>query len=342
VEKSLPGKILVDVVYVGNRAEHIASNLQNWNQLNPKYLALGDVLKEQLTPSIASQYGIGYPWATFSGTVYQALRPFPQYYNINQPAETSGHSRYQALQLKAQRQFSQGMSLLLSYTYAKLLTTGESTHAYEDANNGTQNSYDYSQELTRASTLPPQILNLSYIYSLPFGKGHRFGPRSGIGDAVAGGWRLSVIQRYQSGTPFSVSIPEPQSVNVTGHWEERPNLVPGASIKKQWRGRFNPYTNTYLNAAAFSTPEPYTFGNAPRTLATRGFAWYNEDVGISKEIRFRERFSFAVDGHAFNALNRVVFGGLDHSSPGTNSAFGVLSSQGNTARVLQVSGTLKF
>ena len=151
-----------------------------------------------------------------------------------------------------------------------------------------------------------------------------------------------MIQRYQSGTPFNVDVPDPQPVNVLVHNEERPNLVPGVPIKNQWVGRFNPYTNTFLNPNAFSEPAPYTLGNAPRTLSVRGFAWYNEDIGLAKDIRLTERFNFTLEGHAFNAFNRVLFGGLDTFGPGTNSDFGHMNGQGNTARVLQVSGTLKF
>jgi hypothetical protein len=210
-----------------------------------------------------------------------------------------------------------------------------------DANGGSQNSFDYSKELSPSASLPPQILNLAYIYALPFGKGRRFGPQSGVGDAILGGWRLSVIQRYQSGTPFNVDVPAPQP-DVLVNYETRPNLVPGVPIKNQWRGRFNPYADTYLNPLAFSEPAPYTLGNAPRTLNVRGFAWYNEDFGLAKELKFKERYSFTLEGHAFNAFNRTLFGGLDSFGPGTNSDFGHMNGQGNTARVLQVSGTLKF
>jgi len=342
LQRALPGKILLDVGYVGNYSKHISSDLENLDQLNPQYLSLGNVLLQPLTPAISAQYNIPFPWPTFSGPVYQALRPFPQYYYINQPAQTSGWSHYDALQIKAQRQFSNGMSLLLTYTYASLLTTGESQHQYLDANSGSQNSFDYRGELSPSASLPPQVLNLAYIYTLPFGKGKKFGPQSGVGEALASGWRVSVIQRYDSGTPFNVDVPYPQPVNVLVSNEERPNIVPGVPVKNQWVGRFNPYVDTYLNPLAFAEPAPYTLGDAPRTISTRGFAWYNEDIGLAKEIHFRERYNFTLEGHAFNAFNRVMFGSLDSYGPGTNTDYGHMNGQANTARVLQVSGTLKF
>jgi hypothetical protein len=119
-------------------------------------------------------------------------------------------------------------------------------------------------------------------------------------------------------------------------------LVTGQPIKNQWRGRFNPYADTYLNPLAFSQPAPFTLGNAPRTLSVRGFAWYNEDVSLAKEIKLSERINFTLQGNAFNIFNRTLFGSLDTFGPGSNSDFGHMNGQGNTARVLQISGDLKF
>ena len=356
LQHKLPGNLLLDVGYVGNYANHISSNLQNLDQLNPTYLSLGNVLLQTLTPALSTQYNVPAPWTCtassapdcvpFTGTVGQALRPYPQYNYIGQPMQTSGWSHYNALQIKLQRQFSAGISLFVSYTYASLLTTGESQHQYLDGNGGSQNSFDYSKELSPSTSEPPQILNITYVYQLPFGKGKKFGPHSGAGNAILGGWRVSAIQRYQSGTPFNVTDPESPDVLINN--ELRANIVPGVPIKNQWRGRFAggsssvAGSDTYLNASAFSQPLPFTFGDAPRTLSVRGFAWYNEDVSLAKEFKFTERFNFTFQANAFNVFNRTLWGGLDTGNPPGNSDFGHMTAQANSARVLQLSGSLKF
>jgi hypothetical protein len=350
VQRQLPGKLLLDAGYVGNYATHISSNLENLNQLNPTYLSLGNVLLQPLTPAVSAQYNVPFPWTCgpgsaanctpFTGTVGQALRPFPQYQYIAQPMQTSGWSHYNSLQIKVQRSFTAGFSLFATYTYASLLTTGESQHQYLDQNSGSQNSFDYSKELTPSGFVPPQIFNLAYVYDLPFGKGKRFGPHSGAANAVLGGWRISAIQRYNSGEPFNVNSPE--SPDVLINYELRPNRVPGVPIKSQWRGRFNPYVDTYLNPLAFSQPAPFTLGNVPRTISTRSFAWYNEDLSLAKEIRFSERFKFTFQASAFNGLNRTTWGGPDAFGPGSNPDYGKIHNQINTSRVLQLSGDLKF
>jgi hypothetical protein len=238
-----------------------------------------------------------------------------------------------------QRQFSNGFSLFVTYTYASLLSTGESQHQYLDANGGSQNSYNYSGEESPAASLPPQVFNIAYVYQLPFGRGKAFGPHSGVGNAIVGGWRISAIQRYQSGTPFAIQ--EPESPDVLINNSLRPNRVGGVPIKSQYQGRFNPQTDTYLNPAAFSQPAPFTFGDVPRTVSTRLFAWYNEDISLAKEFKIAERFDFTFQANAFNIFNRTLWS-IDTGSPGNNSDYGRANGQGNTARVLQLSGTLKF
>jgi hypothetical protein len=342
VQRRLPGKLLLDASYVGNYATHIGAALENADQLNPVYLALGNVLNQQLTPALSTQYNVPYPWPAFSGTVAQALRPFPQYTSIGQPQQTSGWSHYNALQMKVQRQFSAGMSLFVTYTYASLLTTSESQHQYLDATGGSQNSFNYSGEESPSASLPRQVFNVAYVYQLPFGHGKKFGPQSGAANAIFGGWRVSAIQRYQSGTPLAISLSE-TSTNPGPLYNDdyRPNYT-GAAIKAQWVGKFNPYTDVYLNPAAFSIPAPFTLGDVPRTIGTRSFAWYNEDVSLAKEFKIGERFNFTLGGNAFNIFNRTVFGGPDTGNPTTNSDYGHINSQANTARVLQISGVLKF
>ncbi len=245
--------------------------------------------------------------------------------------------------MKAQRQFSNGFSLFVTYTYASLLTTSESQHQYLDATGGSQNSYNYSGEETPSASLPPQVLNVAYVYELPFGRGKKFGPHSGAANAVFGGWRVSAIQRYQSGTPIAIGLGEtPTQPGPLFNNAFRPDFT-GLPIKAQWVGKFNPYTDVYLNPAAFSIPAPFTLGNVPRTLGSvRTFAWYNEDVSLAKEFKIGERFNFTLQGSAFNIFNRTLFGGPDGGNPGTNSDYGHINSQANSARVLQISGDLKF
>ena len=72
--------------------------------------------------SAAAAAGFGLPYPGFTGTVAQALRPFPQYTSINDAFQPLGSSTYHALQTKVQKRFSDGLSFLVSYTLSKTLT----------------------------------------------------------------------------------------------------------------------------------------------------------------------------------------------------------------------------
>ena len=339
LQRELPKHFLLDVGYVGNSGHHLGSNLLNVNQVNPKYLSLGAVLTAPLSSPAGQATGVPLPYAGFTGTVAQALRPYPQYQTITQDLQTAGSSHYNSLQVKLQRQFYQGLSVLASYTYAKLMTNADSQEGWYTPGGGSQNAFNLGQEMTVATILPPQVLNVTYVYELPFGKGKRFANNSKAADLIIGGWSISGIQRYQSGTPLQVRLSNTLPLFNNNLY---PNIVSGQSLRASWSGRFDPATDVYLNAAAFSTPAPFTFGNASRTLPVRGFAYYNEDISLQKLFRITESSSFQFGVDMFNIFNRVTFGAPDTMNPETNVNFGVIGSQANSPRSIQFRARLTF
>ena len=109
----------------------------------------------------------------FSGTVAQALRPYPQYNVIDTYAgqgDHSGHSTYHALILKFQKRYSGGLVLQSSYVFSKLLTDSDSAwgsgYAVNQYNRGLEKSigaYDVTHDF-----------KFSAVYDLPFGKGRKY------------------------------------------------------------------------------------------------------------------------------------------------------------------------
>ena len=72
----LPKDTTLSTSYVGNKGTRLgAPNLNNLNQLNPKYLSLGDTLLDD----VSQHPEIPLPYPSFSGSVAQALLPYPQY-----------------------------------------------------------------------------------------------------------------------------------------------------------------------------------------------------------------------------------------------------------------------
>jgi hypothetical protein len=341
LQRALPGKFLLDVGYVGNSAHHNGSNLLNINQVDPKYLSLGNALNAPLSSPLGQTTGVPLPYAGFTGTVAQALRAYPQYQSISQLLQTDGKAQYNSLQVKLQRQFFRGLSVLTSYTYAKLMTNADSQQGWfsEFGAGGSQNAFDLRQEFSNSVIVPPQVLNVTYVYELPVGKGKRFVNNSRAADLIIGGWSVSGIQHYTSGHSLGVQMPNTLPLFSYNLY---PNIVPGQSLRANWSGRFDPNKDVLLNANAFSTPAPFTFGNATRSLPVRCFSYYNEDISFQKKFQIKEASAFLIGVDLFNTFNRVAFGTPNTSSPNTNPNFGHVTSQINPPRSIQFRATLTF
>jgi hypothetical protein len=118
----------------------------------------------------------------------------------------------------------------------------------------------------------------------------------------------------------------------------RPNYVPGAPMKAHWSGKFNPATDVYINPAAFTLPPPGTFGNAPRTLPLRSFAYYNEDLSARKDFHIWESMTMQFRSDWFNAFNRTDFATIftgTNNPQDPHSGFGSVPAQGNQPRTIQ-------
>jgi hypothetical protein len=333
VQRELPGQMLLEVAYVANRGTHLSTNILNVNQVDPKWLKLGNALTAQINSQEGGATGVPLPYPGFTGTVAQALRPYPQYQSISRQNGAAGSSSYNSMQASLRRRFSLGLSLMVSYTWSKWLTDSESGHAWYDR--GGMDQYNHGLEKSVAITDVPHNLTLSYVYELPVGKGKRI-RTSGIVDVVAGGWQLSGTQRYQSGYPLGVSVNNTLPI-FSG---QRPVCIAGANPRGTWTD--DPATSVYVNPAAFAAPAPFTFGTCgPTVPGLRGRPFFNEDFALSKHFRFRERLDAEFRFEAFNAFNRVVF-----ASPNTNisnvAAFGTISGQSNLPRLAQGGIHLRF
>ena len=182
---------------------------------------------------------------------------------------------------------------------------------------------------------------ISYDYELPFGYKKRW-LNHGITSAVLGGWAIAGIQNYESGIPqFELFA---QNTLPIFNSYLRPNYVPGQPLRAHWTGKFNPYTDFYINPSAYTQPAPDTFGNAARNISLRSFGYYNEDFSARKDVHIYESVKFQFRCDFFNAFNRTLFGSFssDESDPGIASNFGMIPNQANTARSIQFSAKTYF
>jgi hypothetical protein len=377
-ERQLAPDLILSVGYVGMHATRLRSALAQINDLNPKFFSLGNQLNLPVTDPLSP---VPAPYANFcadygctpgsAGTVAQALRPFPQFQNINTDCclENLGQSTYHALLAKVERRFHNGLNLLASYTYSKTLTDADSalpSFAQFSGGGYGQNPFNLKGEKSLSYQDIPHTLVVSYIYELPVGKGKKFLNKGGIVDKVIGGWQIAGVQRYQSGQPLSfgcaTGVPG-YSTYISGcirfdRVPGQPLLSPGASsfdraaasntgntgcMENNANGTFSAPVGvtTYFNCGAFIDPNAsglitqrgYAFGNFPRiTGEVRSQRYVNEDFSIIKRVSFAESQSLTLKADLVNAFNRHVFSRPD-TGPGDSTLGAVFGTVDGSRKV---------
>jgi hypothetical protein len=286
-----------------------------------------NIADQATSPACAGQALVAAPYAGFAGTVSQALRPFPQYGTVSVDSATMddpfGDYTYHALQAQVTKRTSSGLTVLASYTWSKNITNADSEYPTEAAwegngATGALNTYNLKVEKALSEFDIPQRVVLAWTYDLPFGKGKKFANQGGAVNVLAGGWKIAAVQKYQSGTPLSVTSPGWTSgiyaggEGATGS-SSRPNRVSGQSVGAL-HGKYVWGTSRLLNQAAFAPAANFTFGDAPRALGVRELFNKSEDFNVTKAIpMFTERVHTDFRVEFFDLFNRHRFTGFDTS-----------------------------
>jgi hypothetical protein len=322
VQKSLSSTILLEAAYVANKGTRVSVNNMQLNTLTAAQMALGTAT-QQLVPN--PFFGvIKDPTSALSGPQVArrvTMLPYPQYTGVASESPSLGNSIYHSLQARMEKRFAHGFTLLASYTLGKNLTNATGA-SIQDPNNlkaerGLAN-FDVSQRLV-----------FSGVLELPVGRGKHLGTNwQKPVDLILGGWQFNAIAAFQKGLPLALSS--------TG--AARPNEVhPLQPIEGPMQSRLGQYFDT----TAFAIPAAFTYGNAPPTIPDlRSPGINNFDLSLFKNFRIVERLTAQLRFEAFNAFNRVQFG-----SPGLQNgtaSFGIITSQLNTPRKLQIAMKLIF
>ena len=179
---------------------------------------------------------------------------------------------------------SNGYSLDINYTFSRLEDNqfGES-NTFSNRQGSALDNYDLDAEFGVSLLDVAHRLNVNATFELPFGEGRKWLP-GGVGDALAGGWTVTVAGRYQTGFPLNISQSSNNS-NLLGS-KQRPNIVEGVDVMTTGSQEERAVSG-WINPAAFSAAPAFTFGNAPRTNADwRGPGQRTTDLAISKTQRF--------------------------------------------------------
>lgn len=351
VQRELPWRMALKIGYVGAKGIHLltsstgagtAANVVaggttpgalNIDQLPDSALSLGAQLLAKV-PNPYYQPGgngiLGSPTVAYN----QLLRPFPEFSSIN-VLSSSAKSLYNAFNIKLQKNFSSGVTLLAAYTYSSswdstwgtIVGVNPGPYLPQDASN-------LNMEYSRSLDDIPQRFSVATTLELPFGRGRALRSGNRALDSMIGGWSAAAVGVIQSGAPLSIY----QNTNnnaVLGAGSQRPNLVgdPCGSGSPESR------LSQYLNPTAFATAPAFTYGNAPRTLSCLGPGVANWDLSLYKNVRF-EKFTVSFQAEAMNAFNTPEFAAPVRAFGAPT--FGEIQSQINYPRFLLLGGRISF
>ena len=308
------------------------------DQIPLKYLPLGPLLTQTLSPAtIASAAALGFavavPFPNFTGTVGQALKPYPQYSSLSNPWLDVGKSSYNSLQTTFNRRMASGLTFMINYTFSKEM----------DDLAGIRLPGANYLEYSVGALDRKHVLTSTAVYQLPFGAGRKHNSDNLIVRSLISGWQLSGIFTAATGAPLSVggTCTGGGIIDASCY----PNYTPGFSGSATQGSKPTTVVEAstpHLNKAAFTNPAVYTYGNAARTAPYGLFAptLTDIDASVRREIAIHEAVRLAVQADVFNLPNAVYFTAPNTTLDSAN--YGFYSAQANQARKFQLSARVTF
>jgi len=315
VQQALTGSMMVSLGYVGSHGTNLLYN-KDFNQIP------------------ASELG---PNDTTTGCNGASCRPYPEYQAIS-GFSTQATSVYHALQAVFGRNFANGLTMNVNYTWSHMTDDQDSSGwGTQQGTSVFQNAYDPKSNWGAANFDVRNMFKAYGTYDLPFGRGRKFLNNNEALDEAIGGWTLSLTFVGQGGHPFTpVMASSTNSFENTGASDFKwyPNQVgnPKASGQSgtiaQW---FNP--------AAFAAPTPGTLGNNHRN-DVYGPGLHVINGSIRKTFHIYERVSFDLAANATNLINHPSFAIPDlNIGPGHHAQ---ITSVNQGGRTVELVGHIRF
>ena len=292
IQQQLPGNAVLTVAYVGSQGRNLF--LRSWTNriigVNPT------------TGAATLQFG-------------------PRFSQIDYKT-SGGTDNYNSLQTTLNRRFAKGLTAGFQWTYAHSIgNTGGSNEAQT-----TQNPNNFAQDRGNNAFDVRHSANVSMLYALPVKVENK------IAKSVLGGWEVGGVMNARTGLPIDVTMSRPDIVwriNGTNNFVNALSNVPAggaatAVINNPGGGAFrnnrrpsvvagvNPFLSNpndkrvMLNPAAFTIPQPGTFGNLGR-FALHGPSLTQFDFTLHKRFNITERQNIEFRVEVYNLFNRTNF-----------------------------------
>ena len=317
IEQSFGKDFVAAIGYVGSAASDLDMAVSNFNNPDP---GLGNV---------------------------QTRRPYPYYADSRDPntllqlgtvheLESWTSANYNALQLRAEKRYSKGLTFNTSFTYQRANSIGYSVNESGPYGpNFTQDPRNRKADYGRSQIDQRFRFVFSHVWEIPWLR-----QAKGIRGAMLGGWSVNGIVQFSSGLPVTVGQAG-DSQNTGPASAPRPNIVPGKTIPRVWSQRsisqwFD--TSAFVQSKCNGCPGngvyvgPLGYGDAGVSLfdSPGQKTW---DFALFKEFRILEAHRLQVRWEVFNFTNTPQFAGPNASLGG--SSFGAITSTVVDSREMQ-------
>jgi len=278
--------------------------------------------------------------------------PFPQFTSFSGDSPPIANSIYHAAQFRIEKGFSHGLEFLVTYTISKSIDGASATDdsiswlggGFQGNTISVQNPNNLRAERSLSVFDIPQVLQLSYTYSLPVGRGQHFGGNiHPVLNTIIGGWQLNGIWRFDNGRPVILTQATGSSIPTYGIL--RPTISGPLKVNHASGAGTNFDTNYFANSdTALSETPDYTLGNSPRTYGgARQPGTRIVNMALFKEFPLgtvREGMRMEFRSEFFNVFNHPNFGSVDTGLG--DGSFGTISSLAVSMREMQLGLKLYF
>jgi hypothetical protein len=258
--------------------------------------------------------------------------------------DDSGYSNYNGLQVEFRQRQWHGATVTANYTLSKTMgvsTAGDWTGGF------TQFTLrDLNSSYAPLSTDRRHVVHVNATYDLPFGKGRQWLADNDALDKVVGGWTVSTIVTFQSGTPFW----------IVGNNNTFNNLRDGGIVLDGITAQdIQNQVGLYFNSAGqpyFLPPDWVAQVKADGSITSNNVAgtWGDifylhgphetyTDIGISKSVPITQGVRFRFQMEMLNAFNHPTFGQSTTSLASTG--FG-RARELATSRRIEFRGNIEF
>ncbi|HEV2118432.1 MAG TPA: TonB-dependent receptor [Terriglobales bacterium] len=339
VQRQLTNTMTLEVGYVGNKGSHVFAGNGPAYDLNQVPLGPGTAVVTG-TNALGNPVPNGTPCSATGVTCSVAFspntppdqrRPFYNRFDVKGVVccvdgimgnyfGNDASANYNALQVRVDKRFSQGLQFMSTYTYSHANNfTTDSGFLYSVAPRSTYGPDDFNRKNVWVNNV---------VYELPFGRGKRFAGGAGKAlDLVIGGWQLTDTMNWSSGLPWTATAGDCGLINDTGPC--LPNVSGSFNVGA---GSFDPvsHTVTYFtpvspltyptsgltvgadacglsrpSSGSFSLANCGTTGNVGRNTFW-GPRAFTDDMSIAKNFKITERFNAQFRMDAFNIFNHPV------------------------------------